>query len=148
MPNVIIDEIKGTSQIVGANSEETAYIQNDFPFGFHHRTKRKYWIETTKQGQRLCTRLQHAVSGHWFKTQKETYDRLLVLKIDDKSHVKTESYPKYIMGNHEAIDAFVSKWSLDDAQQAEVIKIKFLIDKYSSLKVSFKMTGYGIGTEL
>jgi hypothetical protein len=117
------------TQLIGHNSEETAYIQNDFPFGYRHRTERKYWIETTKHGQRLCTRLKHALTGKWFAVKKSTYNALEVLVLNNENnHVETRGYSNLIASDHKQIDEFATTYELDETQMKKVKLIIAEID--------------------
>ena len=39
--------------IYGATTPETAIVVNNYPWGFKLKTSQRYWIETTKQGDRF-----------------------------------------------------------------------------------------------
>ena len=49
--------------IYNKDAADNAVTVEDYPWGYKLRTKRKYWIETTKRGDRLCYQtLQLAIS--------------------------------------------------------------------------------------
>jgi hypothetical protein len=43
------------------------------------RTKRKYWIETTKRGDRLCYQTLNPKTDKWCAVKKSTYAGIKVL---------------------------------------------------------------------
>jgi hypothetical protein len=45
-----------TETLAGHTSPDTAFVVDDYPYGFRLRTKIRYWIETKKGfGQRFCS---------------------------------------------------------------------------------------------
>ena len=40
--------------IYNKDSFDNAIEVDNYPWGFKFKTKRRYWIETTKRGDRLC----------------------------------------------------------------------------------------------
>ena len=63
----------------GHTSAETAYVVNDYPYGFQLRCKIRYWIETRKgHGMRFVSQTTNprwAVEG-WNKPKASTYSRV------------------------------------------------------------------------
>lgn len=70
-------------------SEETAYVVDDYPYGFRLRCKIRYWIETTKHGQRECSQTTNPKrSGTvWNKPKKGTYSTLCAMYLTEDDHV-------------------------------------------------------------
>tara|TARA_R100001530_G_scaffold33118_1_gene26043 strand:+ start:1593 stop:2312 length:720 start_codon:yes stop_codon:yes gene_type:complete len=66
------------------NSEETGLIVENYPYGFK-RTKIKYWIETTKRGDRFVSQTLNPKTQLWNKPKKSTYKGVEVL-IKQKSN--------------------------------------------------------------
>ena len=74
------------------NSEETALIVGNYPYGFK-RTKIRYWIETTKNGDRFVAQTLNPKTHEWNKPKKSTYSDLKVLTTEIKTrHTKTYSW--------------------------------------------------------
>lgn len=77
----------------GRVSEDTAYLVDDYPYGFRLRCQIRYWIETkAKFGQRLMSQTQNPKTGRWNKAKASQYSAVMVLTInDDNGHVGTHS---------------------------------------------------------
>lgn len=65
----------------GHISPETAYVVNDYPYGFRLRCKMRYWIERTKKGERFCSQTTNPkrVDEVWNKPKKSTYCALMCM---------------------------------------------------------------------
>ena len=77
----------------GHDSQETAYIVDDYPYGFRLRCKIRYWIETKKgQGQRFCSQTTNpkAQGEVWNKPKKGTYSVVMGMFLDENNHVSHE----------------------------------------------------------
>lgn len=72
-------------------SEETAYIVQSYPYG-RKRTQKKFWIETTKRGDRLCGMTLNPKTQQWNNPHKDTYKDVMVLVKMDNDHIKTFSW--------------------------------------------------------
>lgn len=66
------------------NSEENALIVENYPYGFK-RTKIKYWIETTKNGDRFVSQTLNPKTLKWNKPKKTTYSDVMVLVKEKKT---------------------------------------------------------------
>ena len=105
-------------QIIGAVSEETAYLQHDYPYGYH-RTDRKVWIETGKKGnQRGCTMTLNPKTGVWNKPHKSTYSDIRVMGLDNIGHIVFDGFD--IMDGVEKAIKFSEKYILDDEQKKTI----------------------------
>lgn len=77
----------------GHVSEDTAYVVDDYPYGYRHRTTIRYWIETTKHGDRFCSQTLNPKTGRWNKPKKSTYVHIACMYVEDEpgddfGHVK------------------------------------------------------------
>lgn len=80
--------------LTGHTSFETAYVVDDYPYGFRLRCKMAYWLETNKNGTRLVTRTTNPKKAGevWNKPKASTYAPVKVLFLDpENGHVKTAS---------------------------------------------------------
>lgn len=69
-----------TETLVGHTSEETAFVVDDYPYGFRLRTQIRYWIESNnKRGQRFCSQTLNPKTGRWNKPKKSTYSPVMVM---------------------------------------------------------------------
>lgn len=56
--------------IYNKDSADNAVVVEDYPWGYKLRTKRKYWIETTKRGDRLCYQTLNPKTDKWSLLRK------------------------------------------------------------------------------
>ena len=80
------------------NSQETAYVVEDYPWGFRLRTTIRYWIETKDAkngGQRFCSQTINPKTGKWCEPKRCTYSHVIVMFLDENDHVKTEHLTNY-----------------------------------------------------
>ena len=106
----------------GYESEETAYTVEDYPYGFRLRTKIRYWIETTKQGQRVCSQTLNPKSGLWNKPKKSTYSDIRVLALDkETNHIVNHGF-SITYSDEKEMDVFFSK--LGELSEYEKEKLK------------------------
>lgn len=98
----------------GHISPETAYVVEDYPYGRRLRCKMRYWIETTKRGQRVCrqsTNPRKAVE-FWNKPKKTTYSDFIGLYLDENEHVK-EFHVSHGWSKKATMDEFLSYFKKD-----------------------------------
>ena len=69
-------------------SPESAYVIEDYPFGFRLRCKMRVWTETKKgQGMRVVRQTSNPRQNNetWNAPKKSTYDTIKVLYIDSET---------------------------------------------------------------
>ena len=72
-------------------NQETAYVVNDYPWGFRLRTTIRYWIESKKnKGQRFCSQTINPKTGSWCAPKYSTYSPIVIMYLNDIGHVHTE----------------------------------------------------------
>ena len=73
----------------GHTSEETAYLVDDYPYGFRLRCKIRYWLEyRPKKGFRFCSQTTNPKRGDvWNAPKKSTYCELAVMGLNAEDHV-------------------------------------------------------------
>ncbi len=74
----------------GHTNSETAYVVDDYPYGFRLRCKIRYWLEYKKgYGYRLVSQTTNPkVSGEvWNKPKASTYATLGVMFLNEENHV-------------------------------------------------------------
>lgn len=86
--------------IQGHDSPDTAYIVEDYPYGFTLRCKIRYWIEfDAKKGARFCSQTSNPKKAgeHWNKPKKSTYCYVAGAMFVEGStdHVKFEGLSEY-----------------------------------------------------
>src|SRR5262245_22204452 len=80
--------------LVGHNSPDTAFIQNDYPYTFQHRCTRLVWLEYKKgHGYRMVTQTSNPKKPGlvWNKPKAGIYHPLAVLYLDADTHVQIDA---------------------------------------------------------
>jgi hypothetical protein len=104
-------------------SPETAFVIEDYPFGFKLRCKKRVWIETSpKKGQRVVfqtTDPRRAVET-WNAPKRSTYSDVAVLDLDERGYLQTDGIS--VNATEEQFAAFRerAKESLDSAGLARL----------------------------
>ncbi len=75
--------------VLGHSSFETAFIIDNYPWGFKLRTKMYVWIETTpKKGDRIVRQTINPKTGSLCAPKASTYNAIGYLFLDEKGHIK------------------------------------------------------------
>jgi hypothetical protein len=76
--------------LYGHTSEATAYVVDDYPYGFRERTQIRYWLEhKPKKGWRFVSQTLNPKTGRWNKPKASTYsDWGGAMYLDEKGHVQ------------------------------------------------------------
>ena len=86
----------------GHVSAETAYVVDDYPYGFRLRCKMRYWLEVTpKRGTRLVSQSSNpkAAGLVWNKPKASTYARFGgCMYLDENNHVQWSGLTEYTNG--------------------------------------------------
>lgn len=89
--------IEHRTLLLGHTSPETAYVVEDYPYGFRLRCKIRYWIETAQKGakkgqQRFMSQTTNpkkiGMGEVWNKPKASTYYMQAWLYLDGDSHVQ------------------------------------------------------------
>lgn len=129
--------------LTGHNSPETAYIVDDYPYGFKLRCKMRCWIETNKNGQRYWTQTTNPkVAGEvWNKPKSGTYSDIIVMFLDDDNHVKHDAF-NVISSTLERINAFVQKYEAGfDERATKLIALARKMRERESASVAKTLSG-------
>lgn len=83
--------------LTGHTTEETAYIIQDYPWGYKLRCKQKVWLEYNKsKGFRVCRRTQDPRNDRWCAIKKDTYTLIAAgLYKNEEGHVKSAGLSEY-----------------------------------------------------
>jgi hypothetical protein len=98
--------------LTGHTSADTAFLVEDYPYGFRLRCQIRYWIETTKHGQRVVSQTSNPKRPGlvWNKPKAGTYSNLRVLFVNpENGHVENDGLSFY--GTAEQIAAFEAKYA-------------------------------------
>ncbi len=113
--------------LTGHTSFETAYIVDDYPYGFRLRCKIAYWIETSpKHGMRFVSRTTNPKKAGevWNKPKASTYSPLLVMGLDENGHVKSHGASIYV--KMDALTAYLAAYSPALTSEYAVKTVKLL----------------------
>jgi hypothetical protein len=122
----------------GHVNEETAYVVNDYPYGFRLRCKIRYWIETNKNGSRFCSQTTNPKKAGevWNKPKKGTYSDLKALFLNEEEHVNCASW-NIAYGEADKLVKFLETFGEcfeSDLEKAKVQKAKFVIKTREKMK--------------
>lgn len=83
--------------LYGHDSEQTAYIVDDYPYSFKLRCKIRYWLEMKpKKGFRFMSQTENPKTGRWNKPKASTYASLAgVMYLDSQKHVQWHGLTEY-----------------------------------------------------
>lgn len=83
------------------NSPETAYVVEDYPYGFRLRCKMRTWVEKNNKGTRVVSQTTNPkVAGKvWNKAKASTYSVSRALYLDENGHLQNEGLTPW--GNKE-----------------------------------------------
>lgn len=91
-----------TTILQGHVSQETAYLVDDYPYGFRLRCKIRYWLEYhTKRGFRFVSQTSNPKRPGlvWNKPKASTYCRFGgCMYLDDQNHVHWAGLTEYSDG--------------------------------------------------
>ncbi len=74
-------------------SKDTAFVQDDYPWGFSKRCKRLVWVETnTKRGMRFVSQTINPVNGEPSAVKADTFCALLAAFVVEHADVGSK-YP-------------------------------------------------------
>jgi hypothetical protein len=107
------------------NSFDNAVEVDNYPWGFRLKTKRRYWVETTKHGDRDVVCTLNPKTNQWCKPKKSTYDAVSLLYVADNGHVKSTGIGKHM--NDEQLQKALQKIDynkLSKMQKAKICEIK------------------------
>ena len=117
--------------LTGHNDFESAFIQDDYPYGRRLRCKRAAWVETATKGakngeQRFVTRTtnpRRAIET-WNNPKRGTYSQIIVLYLDSKDHIHAAQLSFW--NEAEKIAAFVETFGehLTDTQKKTIEGLK------------------------
>ena len=78
-------------------SPETAYVVEDYPYGFRLRCKMRTWIEKNNKGVRVVSQTTNPkVAGEvWNKPKASVYSRNRALYLDENGHLQNSALSIY-----------------------------------------------------
>lgn len=112
-------------------SFETAYVVQDWPWGYKLRTEKRFWIESNKSGDRQISQTLDPRTGKWCAPKKSIYYPILIFYTSDQEKVVTQGEEvEHLRSetinfrNNEKIKSFyeLHKDNLNDFQKDQIKK--------------------------
>jgi len=134
--------------IYGATNPETAIVVNNYPWGFKLKTSQRYWIETTKHGDRFVTQTLNPKTFAWCNPKKSTYSAVLIMTTEDKDNKTFVDSIGLDLGysNAKQVENFetqIDKSKLNESQLKMVCKCKAINKTNELVKVEIvESTGW------
>jgi hypothetical protein len=117
----------------GHTSPETAFVVEDYPYGFRLRCKIRYWLEYhPRHGFRLWSQTTNPKRGNiWNKPKASTYSRFGgCMYLDDQGHVQSAGLTEYSNG------AEAKAWS-DLYREGVPEAGRTILDKWVAAKLAY-----------
>lgn len=97
--------------LAGHNSQDSAFVVEDYPYGWKLRTQIRYWIETKKgHGQRFVSQTLNPKTGNWNKPKAGVYHVLAVLvRNPENGYVTIETLSSGGWSKEEDIQSFETR---------------------------------------
>jgi len=135
--------VDGKQPLYGHTSEATAYLVDDYPYGFNVRTQIRFWLESKpKKGWRFVSQTRNPKTGGWNKPKASTYaDWGGAMFLDENGHVQWEGVGPY--SNVRKFLAFVKAFpGADMSLLRKVVPAKLRhLDQLLTGKAFFTMNG-------
>lgn len=137
--------------LFGHTSEETALRVEDYPYGRRVRTSIRYWLETTKHGDRFVSQTLNPKTGRWNKPKKSTYSNLAVMyrAVDPEDGIlKTRYAGLSDWPSEEWLAHFCAEVGSERLSEAQREKLAAVIGRTRAMKnVTFEVVETGSMTE-
>ena len=115
--------------LYGHDSESSAYVVADYPYGFKLRTNARFWLEfRANKGFRFVSQTMDPRTARWNKPKASTYSLLGgAMYLDEKNHVQWDSVTEY--SSAKDVSDFLTKYPRTDKSQLSrwiLAKARFL----------------------
>jgi hypothetical protein len=133
--------------LTGHTSPETAFVVEDYPYGFRLRCTIRYWLEfTPKRGFRFCSQTTNPKRGSiWNKPKAGTYSRFGgAMYLDEQGHVQWSGLSEYCSGAEAS--AWQERYGEGVPEEGRVLLAKFVAAKvaYDANRTSGDPLGVGL----
>ena len=85
------NHVAGKEALYGHRDMNSAYVVEDYPYGFRLRCTIRYWLETNGKGTRFISQTQDPRNGKWNKPKASVYSIVGAMYLDEKGYVHYES---------------------------------------------------------
>ena len=126
--------LDGKQPLYGHTNEATAYLVEDYPYGYNIRTRIRFWLENKpKKGWRFVSQTMNPKTSKWNKPKASTYIEWGAgMFLDDKGHVHWDGVGPY--SDDQKILAFITAFPGADMRELKKIvpaKIRYLKGRIS-----------------
>lgn len=120
--------------LYGYKDESSAYLVEDYPYGFRARTRIRYWLESSpSKGFRFVSQTEDPKKLRWNKPKKSTYTEWGgAMYLDPQGHVQWVGVGQYT--NDEEILEFVKAFPNSDMSILKKVvpaKMRYLLMRIS-----------------
>lgn len=114
-------------------TETAPFVVPDYPYGFRLRCQIRYWVETTKHGQRLVSQTQDPRNGRWNKPKASTYSNIVLAALDEQNHVVNVGISTYSL---EETQKFRAEYGpvLSEWQTKELTNMEKILEVYKQVE--------------
>ena len=102
-------------------TESNPIVKDNYPYGFK-RTQIRYYLETTKQGDRFVSQTLNPKTNEWNKPKKSTYSNVMIIAEDERGYIKHKSFSYY--ADKEEFEKFLRDVDVSQLNQLQQEKIK------------------------
>lgn len=127
-------------------SETAPALAENYPYGFRLKTTARYWIEATKNGERVVfqTRNPKVAGEVWNKPKRSTYSDLRVLYRENASGRIENAALSFAFNDDEDLNNFLAVFGLilTPSEKERVLYFRAVIEtrKFVSVSVSGDLT--------
>ena len=130
--------MKPLQVLQGHTTIDTAFVVNDYPYGFRLRCKIRYWLEYAKgKGFRLCSQTTNPKRPGevWNAPKKSTYSMLAVMGLNEDEHVTWTGCSVY---DFDKLADFEKVYGaeFDETQRQVYTTAQAAYDRYQTLKAA------------
>lgn len=95
--NILTESEDVKTPLYGHTDENSAYLVDDYPYGFRLRTKIRYWLESDpKKGFRFVSQTMNPKTERWNAPKKSTYSTFGgCMYLDKDDHVQWSGVTEY-----------------------------------------------------
>jgi hypothetical protein len=106
-------------------TEESPVIVEDYPYGWRQRTTARYWIETTKNGQRVVFQTKNPKTDRWNKPKKSTYSDIRILyRNTENDHIENDGL-SFTYADAEDLAKFLANFPEETLTDYQKEQLKF-----------------------
>jgi hypothetical protein len=114
----------------GHTSPETAFVVDNYPYGYKLRCKIRYWIEKASKGKgkgqyRFCSQTLNPKTKKWNAPKYSIYSTFMIMGIEDNGYITHKTLTPY--DNQETINKFLTE-NKDELSESERDLINKLLD--------------------